>query len=694
MSSSSRTLRVIKLPLTAKDSDLEEAFADFGALKRCFVVKKKDADAADTLGYVEFALAEDADICVNKTQGQILLNGQFVFIQRVPDKGQQANVEASAGSHEKKDFKQMRTAREEAKKKKARLIVRNLAFSAEVDDVRAHFSTCGQVVDVNVLTRPSGQRVGCAFVQFHSVAQAAAAIKKLNGSEIKARTVAVDWAVGKREYQQAKQEQEVKEEHVSEDEEQAQEQDDVKPEIKEEVKTEEVDHEDDDDDVEDEEENKEEDEDEDDGSEEDEHVRAKKPKEEKKWHDLETGHDVGEGLTVFLRNLSFDSSQEDLQDMMVENFGPIYFARLVVDKVTERPRGTAFVKFRERSAAEAALEASAGEDGVWLDGRRVYVVAAMAKTDAEAKKAKEKEREKKDSRNLHLAVEGLVRKGTKAAEGVSETDMALRERVERWKRQMLKDLNAYISPVRLCLRNLPESVDDRKLKKLAAEHSRKQALIAEAKVIRDLRSDKKASKGYGFVAFEKHEDALNLLRQLNNNPIIFGKNTRPVVEFSVENRKAVNARRKRLEKSVENNPNAKNKKGKNTSESKFERKKEKDVLEEKPDFMGSVNNPKVSKLPSHAGAKVRHNPRPQQKAISRKTLKKERKLRTFPKEKQVENEPQEVKKAKKEKKKKGKKGAKAPDAGEEKAFSEMVAKYKRKFNAVDYQPAKKAKWFE
>ena len=44
-------------------------------------------------------------------------------------------------------------------------------------------------------------------------------------------------------------------------------------------------------------------------------------------------------------------------------------------------------------------------------------------------------------------------------------------------------------------------------------------------------------------------------RALNNNPEVFTLNQRPIIEFSIENRKALNARQKRLEKSREKNPN-------------------------------------------------------------------------------------------------------------------------------------------
>ena len=45
-----------------------------------------------------------------------------------------------------------------------------------------------------------------------------------------------------------------------------------------------------------------------------------------------------------------------------------------------------------------------------------------------------------------------------------------------------------------------------------------------------------------------------VLRALNNNPEVFHKDQRPIIEFSIENRKALNARQKRLDKSREKNP--------------------------------------------------------------------------------------------------------------------------------------------
>ena len=53
-----------------------------------------------------------------------------------------------------------------------------------------------------------------------------------------------------------------------------------------------------------------------------------------------TGHDVSENKTVYVRNLNFESDQDDLRNLMEEHFGKVLFAVLVMDKVTERPKVT------------------------------------------------------------------------------------------------------------------------------------------------------------------------------------------------------------------------------------------------------------------------------------------------------------------------------------------------------------------
>ena len=98
-----------------------------------------------------------------------------------------------------------------------------------------------------------------------------------------------------------------------------------------------------------------------------------------KW---EKGHDVNENKTVFVRNLSFGSDEEDLKDMMDQNFGKVLFAKLVIDKVTEHPKGTAFVKFATEESAQKCIEASEGQDGLWLDNRQIYAALALKPGDA------------------------------------------------------------------------------------------------------------------------------------------------------------------------------------------------------------------------------------------------------------------------------------------------------------------------
>lgn len=98
--------------------------------------------------------------------------------------------------------------------------------------------------------------------------------------------------------------------------------------------------------------------DEDENSAEDEEMDSKLKHQKKKGNERDEksnwkGHnaenerqsDVGEGKTLFIRNLDFSTPQDSLRNFM-EQFGPVHYALLCMDKVMERPKGTGFVKFK------------------------------------------------------------------------------------------------------------------------------------------------------------------------------------------------------------------------------------------------------------------------------------------------------------------------------------------------------------
>merc|ERR1719418_109098 len=344
------------------------------------------------------------------------------------------------------------------------------------------------------------------------------------------------------------------------------------------------------------------------------------------------------------------------------------------------PRGTAFVKFKKREDAEKCVEIADGSDGVFLDNRQLNIVMAKEKGDVEQIQKERKEKEPKDNRNLYLAREGIIREGTAAAEGVSKSDMDRRKLVQKQKKQMLNNLNMFVSSTRLCVRNLPPYIDDTKLKSIFAKNVSKTAKITEAKVMKNVKEsgakEKQTSKGFGFVSFADHEDALLALRNTNNNPTIFTNDRRPIVEFAIENRQALLARQKRLEKSKEKNPNSK--KG---DKKKLETvNKQRDVNVDRTQFSGMTSDPKQKGLPTHSGPKVRTG----KNKISRKDLKKQEQERKNPKKrKQREvklkvmpkeaDTPKQLKKEKRKQKKLSKEAQKERES--EKKFSGLVNQY-------------------
>lgn len=60
-------------------------------------------------------------------------------------------------------------------------------------------------------------------------------------------------------------------------------------------------------------------------------------------------NDVSEGKTIFLKNVPFSVKNDELKKYM-EQFGPVYYALVCIDPLTEYSRGTAFVKFQVKIA--------------------------------------------------------------------------------------------------------------------------------------------------------------------------------------------------------------------------------------------------------------------------------------------------------------------------------------------------------
>lgn len=585
------TLFVGRLPPSARSEQLEELFSQVGPVKQCFVVTEKGSKACRGFGYVTFSMLEDVQRALKEIT---TFEGRKINVTVAKKKLRNKSKEKGKTENSESPKKELKPKKAKVADKKARLIIRNLSFKCSEDDLKTVFSQFGTILEVNIPRKPDGKMRGFAFVQFKNLLEAGKALKGMNMKEIKGRTVAVDWAVAKDKYKNTQSTSVPGEEKRPEPEHQELGQENGREEEDMEEEENGSDYDDDEEDEEEEDkgsklpkpvqihkravkkpapaESSDEEHSDDDGdleerdsidggedlaqsdtsSEEQEEEEVSKKKRKKR----KLPSDVNEGKTVFIRNLSFDSEEEDLGELL-QQFGDLKYVRIVLHPDTEHSKGCAFAQFMTQEAAQKCLEAASPEaegGGLKLDGRQLKVDLAVTRDEA-AKLRTKKVKKPTGTRNLYLAREGLIRAGTKAAEGVSAADMAKRERFELLKHQKLKDQNIFVSRTRLCLHNLPKAVDDKQLRKLLLNATRgeKVVRIKECRVMRDLKGAygkiKGQSLGYAFAEFQEHEHALVALRHINNNPEIFGPQKRPIVEFSLEDRRKLKVKELRIQRS-------------------------------------------------------------------------------------------------------------------------------------------------
>ncbi|XP_078139213.1 RNA-binding protein 28 isoform X2 [Centroberyx gerrardi] len=609
------TVFVRSLPTSASNQRLEEIFSEIGPVKQCFVVNEKGTDKCRGFGYVTYAMEEDAQRAMKEVKEY---DGQRISLsvakRKVNDKKKTAPKEPAPAPAPapapKGNVKEAKGIRKNMLK--ARLIIRNLSFKCSEEDLKQTFAKFGTVLEAKIPLKPDGKMRGFAFVLFKNVSEAGRALNATNLKEIKGRQVAVDWAVPKDKFVATQpsssagpkktEEATAKQTHTESDseEEEGEKKQAAAPPQKKKVSSkpavqqveesqlededdddgEEQDSEEDDDEDEDEEEGEDEEEDavsqeaedddkssfesddddldEDDEDDDDDDDDDDDELERKKTPRKPLPSDVKEGKTVFIRNLSFDTEEEGLEEILLK-YGELNYIKIVLHPDTDHSKGCAFAQFKSKEAADkciAAAQDEAESGGIRVDGRKLVIVAAVSREDA-AKLKDNKVKVESGTRNLYLAREGLIRTGTKAAEGVPEADMAKRVRFEEVKRTKLRDINVFVSKTRLCVHNLPKSVDNKKLKALClqAVKGSKGVHITECRVMYDRKPEKGQalgqSLGYGFVQFRDHEHALSALRHLNNNPDIFGSLKRPIVEFSLEDGRKLKIKELRQQKNKE-----------------------------------------------------------------------------------------------------------------------------------------------
>ncbi|XP_016045131.1 RNA-binding protein 28 isoform X1 [Erinaceus europaeus] len=756
------TLFVSRLPPSARSEQLEELFSQVGPVKQCFVVTEKGNKTCRGFGYVTFSMPED----VQKALKEITtFEGCKISVTVAKKKLRNKSKEKKENENPGTSKKEPTTKKAKVADKKARLIIRNLSFKCTEDDLKTAFTQHGTVLEVNIPRKPDGKMRGFAFVQFKNLLEAGKALKIMNMKEIKGRTVAVDWAVAKDKYNSAPSVSAPAEEKkpAARHQELGKKNDRGKENMEEEEEDDGDMEEDDSDDTEEEDDDEEQENkkskvtkpvhsqkravkralsesSEEDGASEDgdledrdtvdsgeDLAQSDSSTEEQEGEDIPVSKkkkrklpsDVNEGKTVFIRNLSFDSEEDDLGELL-QQFGDLKYVRIVLHPDTEHSKGCAFAQFMTQEAAQKCLEAASpeteGVGGLKLDGRQLKIDLAVSRDEA-AKLRTKKVKKPTGTRNLYLAREGLIRAGTKAAEGVSAADMAKRERFELLKHQKLKDQNIFVSLTRLCLHNLPKAMDDTQLRKLllSATSGQKGVRIKECRVMRDLKGIygkvKGQSLGYAFAEFQEHEHALAALRHINNNPDIFGPQKRPIVEFSLEDRRKLKIKELRTQRSLQKmksnsttgepqrkhaepgkgqqqkaaqNPSQKHskapleQKGKaGSSWSGFQTKAEVEQVE-LPD---GKKRRKVLVLPSHRGPKIRLRDKGKVKSLPPKKLKPQ--INQRKQEKQTLSSSQAPKK-------------KAKRNKTEVRFNHLVEQYKQKLlgSSKGAPLAKRSKWFD
>jgi len=186
----------------------------------------------------------------------------------------------------------------------------------------------------------------------------------------------------------------------------------------------------------------------------------------------EKGWDVSERQTLFVRNIPYGTTEEELTKVF-KDYGDVIYFKLTKDKTTGEPKGNGFVKFSTPESAQVCMEAAylsktldletakkyenKKESDIIVNGKNLLIDWAVVPGKiSEVYNSSTKKEKKNDPRNLQLAYIGGINPNSDEFRGLSYPE---RQKIlAYWKDKKLKlaSPNFHVSNVRLSVRGLPK----------------------------------------------------------------------------------------------------------------------------------------------------------------------------------------------------------------------------------------------
>ena len=481
-----RSLFVRSLPQNVTSEILTNFFSQFLPVKHATVIVDSESKKPKGYGFVTFADVEDAQRAKDSTDGTVF-EGRKIKVEFAEPRHRQVKEDESTIATRRKAKPGLQNREFQHSPK---LIVRNLPWTIkEPEHLAMLFRSYGKIQHATLPQKKPGTSAGFGFVVLRGRKSAERALAGVNGKEVDGRTLAVDWAVEKDIWETLQKrskgtetgKQDIDALTMARVDQSVNSQVSYLIDSKDDSQS-------------------------DSGRSSSDRKNRQPTSEEdmKVDEDSVAGATDNHDSTLFIRNLPFSSTDESMRGHF-EPFGPVRYARVVLDHATERPKGTGFVCFYSQEDANSCLrdapriqfapdhakattkaannsstkqslleDTSLDNSGRYtLKGRVLQVSRAVDRNEATRLTfagSSIRDARDKDRRRLYLLSEGTVPSNTLLYEWLPPSEIKIREDSAKQRQSLIRsNPMLHLSLTRLSIRNLPRSITSKGLKALARE---------------------------------------------------------------------------------------------------------------------------------------------------------------------------------------------------------------------------------